>query len=210
MSSRTPHRDAIRILFILNAGGVPGGDQSDPSIAKIFKGEARLHAFDFWMRNPDYLASELLDGYEASGNEGYRLAAEGIFESDEPDFRRIPMIRYLFGAYERLDDALSLLRSRDLVRITGVKGKVKVHETSFLLTARGVEVCSNAVVQEPILQWYADRAALIADIAGTRGGGALKEKQYEQATYAQTQLGGIIPPIGTDVQIRLKQLKQAA
>lgn len=208
MNVRTPHRDAIRILFILNAGGMPWVDPNDPTVAKIFKGEARLHAFDFWMRNPDYLASELLDGYEATGNADYRQAAEVIFESDEPDLRRIPMIRYLFGAYERLDDALSLLRSRDLVRITGIKGKVKVHETDFILTVRGVGVCSNAVAQEPILEWYAQRAALVAEIAGTRGGGALKDKQYDQATYAQTQLGGIIPPIGTDVQRRLNQLKQ--
>jgi hypothetical protein len=119
------------------------------------------------------------------------------------------MIRYLFGAYERLDDALSLLRSRDLVRITGIK-KIKVHETDFILTVRGVDVCSNAVIKEPVLEWYANRSALVADIAGARGGGALKKKQYEQATYAQTQLGGIIPPIGPVVQRRLIQLKQAA
>lgn len=208
MNARTPHRDAIRILFILNAGGMPTVDPNDPTVAKIFKGEARLHAFDFWMRYPDYLASELLDGYEATGNTDYRQAAEAIFESNEPDLRRVPMIRYLFGAYERLDDALSLLRSRDLVRITGIKGKVKVHETDFILTVRGVEVCSKAVVQEPIIEWYALRAALVAQIAGTRGGSALKDKQYEQATYAQTQLGGIIPSISTDVQRRLNQLKQ--
>lgn len=210
MNARTPHRDAIRILFILNAGGVPLTDPDDATVAKIFKGEARLHAFDFWMRNPDYLASELLDAYETTSDIRYRQAAEAIFESDEPDLRRIPMIRYLFGAYERLDDALSLLRSRDLVRITGIKGKLKVHETDFILTVRGVDVCSTAVAQEPVLEWYARRSTLVAEVAGARGGGALKEKQYQQATYAQTQLGGIIPPIGPEVQRRLLQLKQAA
>ena len=210
MNARTPHRDAIRILFILNAGGVPLTDPDDATVAKIFKGEARLNAFDFWMRNPDYLASELLDAYETTSDIRYRQAAEAIFESDEPDLRRVPMIRYLFGAYERLDDALSLLRSRDLVRITGIKGKLKVHETDFILTVRGVDVCSTAVAQEPVLEWYARRSTLVAEVAGARGGGALKEKQYEQATYAQTQLGGIIPPIGPEVQRRLLQLKQAA
>jgi len=210
VKARTPHCDAIRILFILNAGGTPLTDPNDAMVAKIFKGEARLHAFDFWMRNPDYLASELLDTFETTGNVKHRQAAEAIFENDEPDLRRVPMIRYLFGAYERLDDALSLLRSRDLVRITGIKGQIKVHETDFILTVRGMDVCSNAVVQEPVLEWYANRAALVADIAGARGGGALKKKQYEQATYAQTQLGGIIPPIGQSVQRRLIQLKQAA
>lgn len=67
MNARAPHRDAIRILFILNAGGVPLTDPNDALVAKIFKGEARLHAFDFWMRNPDYLASELLDAYGETG-----------------------------------------------------------------------------------------------------------------------------------------------
>lgn len=210
MKGRTPHRDAIRILFILNAGGTPFSDPNDSMVAKIFRGEARLHAFDFWMRNPDYLASELLDAYETTGDVKHRQAAEAIFDNDEPDLRRVPMIRYLFGAYERLDDALSLLRSRDLVRITGIKGKTKVHETDFILTVRGVDVCANAVVIEPVLEWYASRSALVAGIAGARGGSALKAKQYEQAAYAQTQLGGIIPPIGPEVQKRLNQLKQAA
>jgi hypothetical protein len=92
----------------------------------------------------------------------------------------------------------------------GSKEKLKVHETDFILTVRGVDVCSTAVAQEPVLEWYARRSTLVAEVAGARGGGALKEKQYEQATYAQTQLGGIIPPIGPEVQRRLLQLKQAA
>lgn len=210
MNDRTPHRDAIRLLFILNAGGIPITDPTDATVAKVFKGEARLHAFDFWMRNPDYLASELLDAYETTGNIKHLHAAESIFELDEPDLRRIPMIRYLFGAYERLDDALSLLRCRDLVRITGIKGKIKVHETDFILTVRGIDVCLKAIVQEPILGWYNSRSTLVAEIAGGRGGGALKDKQYMQATYAQTQLGGFIPPIGSDVHKRLLRIKQAA
>ena len=49
---------------------------------------------------------------------------------------------------------------------------------------------------------------LVELVAGDTVGSKLKERQYEQATYAQTQLGGIIPPIGTDVQRRLNQLKQ--
>ncbi|EPC6070141.1 MULTISPECIES: hypothetical protein [Enterobacter cloacae complex] len=208
MSARAPHRDAIRILFILNAGSTQWSDPNNSSITNIFKGEARLHAFDFWMRNPDYLASELLDSFETTGNVKHLESAYEIFANEEPDLRRIPMIRYLFGAFERLDDALSLLRSRDLVRITGKKNNHKVQETDFLLTAKGVAVCQNIVIEEPILGWYSDRAALIAEIAGSRGGNALKEKQYKQATYAETQLGGIIPPIGEDVQKRLTRLKQ--
>jgi hypothetical protein len=176
----------------------------------IFKGETRLLAFDFWMRNPDYLAAELLDLFEQNGDSVYLQAAETIFDNDEPDLRRVPMIRYLFGAYDRMDDSLSLLRSRDLIRITGLKSKSKVKETDFLLTAKGQEVCSSAVIQEPMLRWYADRAELVAKVAGDRGGKALKQQQYERVTYAETKYGGVIPPITSDVRHRLGQLKETA
>lgn len=210
MSKRTPHRDALRILFIFSAGGTAWNVPSEPEIVSIFKGEARLFAFDFWMRSPDYLAAELLDMFEQSGDSKYLQAVETIFENDEPDLRRVPMIRYLFGAFDRMDDSLSLLRSRDLIRITGLKNSTKVRETDFLLTAKGKEVCTSAVTQEPILKWYADRAELVAHIAGERGGTALKQQQYERRTYAETKYGGIIPSITSEVRQRLKQLKEAA
>lgn len=208
MSKRTPHRDALRILFILGAGGTPLADPAAPEIVSIFKGEARLLAFDFWMRNPDYLAAELLDMIEQYGDNVYLQAVETIFENDEPDLRRVPMIRYLFGAYDRMDDSLSLLRSRDLIRITGLKSGAKVKETDFLLTAKGKEVCISAVTQEPILKWYADRAELVAKVAGDRGGTALKQQQYVRTTYAETKYGGVIPPIALEVRQRLEQLKE--
>lgn len=174
----------------------------------IFKGEARLQAFDFWVRNPDYLAAELLDLFEETDNKSFYDAAETILGNEEPDLRRVPMIRYFFGAYERLDDALSLLRSRELIRITGAKGQnQKVLETDFILTKTGYETCSVALKKEPILQWYSDRAELVSKVAGSMGGAALKQKQYQRASYAETKLGGIIPAITDDVRLRLAQLQ---
>src|SRR5688500_12284585 len=109
MIIRAAHRDALRILFSIHAGGHPLSDTKAPDIVAIFKGETRLWAFDFWIRNPDYLAAELLDLFEANGDRGYLDEAEAIFENEEPDLRRVPMIRYCFGAYDRLDDAMALL-----------------------------------------------------------------------------------------------------
>lgn len=207
MTIRSPHRDALRILFVLRAGGSPIEPATEEQLL-IFKGEARLQAFDFWMRNPDYLAAELLDLFSGTKDKSYYHAAQMILDDEEPDLRRVPMVRYFFGAYERLDDALSLLRSRDLVRITGVKGaNSKVLETDFVLTKIGYDTCSTAVTQEPILQWYADRAELVAKVAGTLGGTALKQKQYQRASYAETKLGGVIPAITEDVRARLEQLQ---
>jgi len=134
--SRNPYRDALRVLFIIRAGGTPP-EPPMQNVVSIFRGEARLHAFDFWIRNPDYLAAELLDLFEASRNGAYLTAVEAIFVNEEPDLRRMPMIRYFFGAFDRLDDSLSLLRSRELIQITGLKHSQKVQETDFLLTEKG-------------------------------------------------------------------------
>ncbi|MGC7838698.1 hypothetical protein ACPZMI_09565, partial [Pseudomonas wayambapalatensis] len=83
----------------------------------------------------------------------------------------------------------------------------KVLETDFILTKIGYDICSTAVSLEPMLQWYADRAELVAKVAGTLGGTALKQKQYQRASYAETKLGGVIPAITEDVRVRLTQLQ---
>jgi hypothetical protein len=207
MSVRAAHRDALRILFAIQAGSAPLSDPSIPDVCAIFRGESRLLAFEFWIRNPDYLAAELLDLFEQTGNNAWLTAAEAIFQEEEPDLRRVPMIRYFCGAFDRLDDALSLLRARDLIRITGTKNPAKVQETDFLLTHRGALLCTSCLAQAPILRWYADRAALVAKVAGDRGGSALKQRQYDRAVYASTTLGGVIPPISTGVKARLEEIK---
>jgi hypothetical protein len=210
MTIHTAHRDALRLLFAIRAGAQPLNHADLPDEVGMFRGEARLWAFDFWIRNPDYMAAELLDLYAATGDASWLASAESIFDNDEPDLRRVPMIRYFFGAFDRLDDALALLRSRDLVRITGVKSLDKVRETDFVLTTRGDSLCKTCLVVAPVLQWYADRAELVARVAGDRGGAALKEAQYKRAAYAETELGGIIPSIAPEVARRLAKIKAAA
>ncbi|WP_438025749.1 hypothetical protein [Sorangium sp. So ce233] len=162
------------------------------------------------MRNPDYLAEELLDLYGTTGHGRYLVEAEKIFAADEPDVRRFPMIRYRFGAYERLDDTLALLRSRDMIRITGTKVGGKVMETDFLVMPVAVQSADRFEKDFPALKWYARRASLVAEVAAGRGGAALKKRQYEQADYAETEMGGLIPPITARVLARLEALKQTA
>jgi hypothetical protein len=207
--SRNPYRDALRVLFIIRAGGTPP-EPPMQNVVSIFRGEARLHAFDFWIRNPDYLAAELLDLFEASRDVAYLAAVETIFVNEEPDLRRLPMIRYFFGAFDRLDDSLSLLRSRELIQITGVKHSQKVQATDFLLTEKGEQFCLTCLKDAPPLSWYSERAQLVASIAGDRSGSALKQKQYERASYAETAIGGIIPSIAAETAARLAQLRTSA
>lgn len=195
-------RDAVRLLFVLSEGSQllrePIGNATH-----IFRGEARLHALDFWMRYPDYLASELLERFERGGGAGDLSLARFIMSSDEPDLRRLPMVRYFFGAFDPIDNAISILKSRALVTITGRKSGENVIETNFLVYPKAFEVCEAAVRTAPVLQWYRDRAKVVCDLAGPDTGGALKARQYKRSQYAETKRGSLIPSIADDVRKRL-------
>ena len=195
-------RDAIRLLYILTEGSRPLAESGDRA-SHIFRGEARLHALDFWVRYPDYLAAELLDRFDRERRPADLALVEQIMSSEEPDIRRLPMIRYFFGAFDPIDNAISILKSRELVAITGRKSGGRVIETNFMIFPKAFEVCDNAVKSAPVLQWYRDRAKVVCDVAGSATGGALKERQYERSQYAKTELGYQIPSIAGVVRQRL-------
>ena len=195
--------DAIRLLFVLTIGSEPSRVKTSGEIA-VFSGETRLNAWDFWMRYPDYLADELIERYDVTGDDDMLARAEKIFIDDEPDQRRLVMIRYRFGAYEKHDDALAVLVSRGLIGIGGRKDVDRVRETEFLIFQEAFDLCSQIVKDEPVLTWYRDRAALVNLIAASRRGSALKKRQYERIEYANTLLGGEIPSIESDVKMRLE------
>lgn len=172
-------------------------------------GQARLQAFDFWMRNPDYLANELLDEFERAGDHGLLETARAIFEDREPDLRRLPMVRYHFGAFEPLDNALAILRAADLIiiRRRGFPGQVREHV--YLLTQKGRSAMDSLAGSAPELAWYRDRAQLVAHVAGGAGGKALKDRQYLQREYQQTETGRVIAPIEARVRARLDAILES-
>jgi len=191
--SRSNFFDAIRILFIFCAGGTPL--KNDKLFYSEFKGETKLMAYDFWVRYPDYFAHELHEKYEETGEFFYKEKAESIIADAEPNERQIPMIRYLFGAYEKPDNALAILKSRNLIQIKKHKLPNGHSETDFFITHRGYALYQKAVADWPVLRWYEERAKLVAQVAGDRGGDALKKRQYEQRVYAETKRGEFIPPL---------------
>lgn len=207
MSIRSPYRDAVRLLHILVMGAEPLAVPHESGAMGVLRGEVKLHAYDFWIRNPDYLAEELLDLHVATGARRYLDQAEAILVFEEPDIRRLPMIRFRFGAYERLDDTLALLKSRDLVRVTGTRSGAKVDEWDFLVMPRAYDLAAGIELEFPVLSWYRERAALVHEVAGGRSGSALKKRQYQQADYAETELGGVIPSITPRVLARVGELK---
>lgn len=204
----TIYQDTIRILFLLVNGSEPYEDNTNTSIKGIFKGELKLHAMDFWIRYPDYFANELLIKYEETRDNKFLEFAKEIFTNNEPDLRRIPMIRHLFGAYQDLNNTLSILVTKGLIKDSGTKSKKgsQVQQHNYLLYDKAYQIISIATTDFPILKWYDNRSKLVVEIVGERGGTALKDRQYEHIEYAKTRQGGIIPSIKEDVLEKLERL----
>jgi hypothetical protein len=58
----------------------------------------------------------------------------------------------------------------------------------------------------PEIDWYRQRAAIVASVAGEAGGKALKDRQYLQQEYAETALNHVIAPITERVRERLEKI----
>ena len=202
-------QSAVRLLACIDSGSTDVTDNSWGSdVVATLRAQSRLQALDFWMRNPDYLANELLSEFEVSGDAATLSLARIILESREPDLRRVPMIRYRFGAFEPLDNALSILRAADFIRIRRQGSPGKVNEHIYLLTQSGRQAMNELAGLAEDIAWYKHRAEVVARLAGGAGGKALKDRQYLQAEYADTALKHIISPITDRVYLRLEALSQ--
>lgn len=207
-ATRTQH--AIRLLALLGGCGVETVDGDPAGTVKSIRSELRLQAMDFWLRNPDYLADELLTMVQlGTADPSHLITACSLLDDPEPDLRWYPMPRWFFGAYEQLDDAFSLLETYGLatLRRTGQPGKKSKRNQFFLTTAGAAAVAELA--KDPTLGWYAQQVKLVALVAGDDGGQALKDRQYLQATYAGTELGVNIAPIALRVRERLNAMSAA-
>ncbi|GAA4442597.1 hypothetical protein [Phytohabitans houttuyneae] len=204
-ATRTQH--AIRLLVLLAECGEPVVDGDPPEVVKVVRSELKLQAMDFWLRNPDYLADELVTMVERGQlADSYLDTAWSLLTDPEPDLRWYPMPRWFFGAYEALDDAFSLLETYGLATLTrtGQPGR-QSQRNQFFLTQPGADAAIE-LARDAVLGWYARQVTLVALVAGDDRGQRLKERQYEQATYAGTELGLDIAPIAPRVRKRLESL----
>ncbi|KAB8183945.1 hypothetical protein FH608_048630 [Nonomuraea phyllanthi] len=172
--------------------------------------QVRIQKLDFWLRNPDYLADELLTEYEKSGEGPLLELAGSILDSEEPEVRRYPMLRHHFGAYEPLDDALAVLRSAGLVasRRRGTINRVRQHD--YFLLAAGREVARKMIREAPVFQYYVERTRLVLALADGLGGSQLKKRQYLQREYAQAARGERIGSVSARARARLEKLRAQA
>lgn len=216
MSDTEPFRGTrpqhmARVVFLLRHVGLPPGSAAPPEAVTEMRSEQRLHAADFWMRNPDYLADALLDDHEAGVRADGADIAREILSSREPEIWRLPMTKWRWGAYEDLDDVLAPLILHGLVaHRAAVRADHKVAEHTFWLMPEGVEFTDALLGAEPdVFDWYRDRAVLIASVAGSTPGSSLKDRQYQRVEYATTPGMALIPSIANDVRKRLEALDAA-
>lgn len=205
-ATRTQH--AIRLLVLLErCGETPKDGVDPPETVKVVRSELRLQAMDFWLRNPDYLADELVTRVKSSDiPDTYLKVARGLLDDPEPDLRWYPMPKWFYGAYEPLDDAFSLLETYGLATIVrrGKPGR-KAVRSQFYLSQAGASAVAE-LIEDPVLSWYGQQAQLVGLVAGDDVGKKLKDRQYEQATYASTELGSNIASIADRVRNRLNAL----
>lgn len=205
--SATRSQHAIRLLVLLQACGEAPTELDPLGMVAVVRSELRLQATDFWLRNPDYLADELITMVQSGEiDEQYLTVARTLLEDPEPDLRYYPMPKWLHGAYEPLDDAFSLLETYGLASAVrrGTPGQ-SVQKTQFFLTQAGAQASAELSL-DATLGWYSKQVVLVARVAGNDLGSRLKDRQYLQATYANTELGLNIASIADRVRARLDTL----
>ena len=208
MESGFKYRDAIRLLFVLHGGARLVENPDVPGVIGVFEGEKRLMAIDFWIRYPDYLANHLLDLYEETKDPDLLAKIDAIFDLDEPDVRLIKVLRWKYGAFDRIEDALAILSARNLVK--PVNRQIPTgFQHDFLILSGASDFLTRAVQDQPALQWYRDRTQLALVLAGSKSGSSLKEMQYGEPEYEKTLWSVVIPSIKDRVGKRLQEVKAA-
>jgi len=192
------YKDRLRILLILYFFGEPIADADRPNAVRIFRTETRIQKIDFLIRNPDYLAYELL--LIAKTDPALRPAIQSIvleiFNNQEPMFRRMEMERFFFGAYEDIDDVISFLKSIGFIEFSSKKSSdFKTIGKQYFITRMAEQKILNQLQQLPKLQWYADRCRLIHQYFGDLSGTQLKVAQYQIDEYRNTSYNKFIGTI---------------
>lgn len=211
MAASTRAQHAIRLLVLLASAGETTTPSDPEDCVRVIRSELKLQALDFWLRNPDYLADELINAVQERGSSRDLLeVAATMIDSEEPSLRHCPMPRWFYGAYEPLDDAMSLLEVHGLAttRRSGAPGAVR--RSQFYLTALGQSAADEIASDVTPLQWYALQAAWVVLAASDDLGSTLKQRQYAQAEYAGTELGSTIGTIREHVRGRLRTAMETA
>ncbi|WP_182263103.1 hypothetical protein [Rhodococcus sp. UFZ-B548] len=209
-SPSTTTQQAVRILALLRVCGEVTGGNDPAGMVQVIRSEKRLQALNFWLVNPDYLADEVITAVDKDALDvSYLAIAEGLLNDPEPALHHYPTPKWFYGAYERIDDAFSLLASYGLAKVRRRGVPPKRSNNQFFLSEDGARV-ADEMAATTILDWYSKQAELVHLVAGRDSGTRLKERQYDQETYAEARWGNPIASIEEQVRKRLAENAVAA
>lgn len=197
------YKDRLRIFFILFYFSDDYTSTEHPEYKKIFKSEVRIQKIDFLIRNPDYLAYELLliAANEQSKKQEVKQIVKSIYDTAEPQLRRLEMERFFFGAYEDIDDVIAFLKSIGFIGFTSKKSSdLKTIDKQYFVTQYAINKVNSAIINLPALEWYAKRCELIKKYFGNLSGSQLKVSQYQIDEYRNTSFKNFIGEISETVK----------
>ena len=197
------YKHRIRIFLILYIFSEEYLDDTKPSYKKLFQGETKIQKIDFWLRNPDYLSYELIQVAKKDFTNKYKIKniVKKIFQDNEPILRRAEMKKFLFGAYEDLDDVILYLMSVGLIQFSSKMAKdTKIRNKKYYITDLAVDKVEKNISELSFLGWYFDRCGLIKEFFGNKSGSELKDAQYEIEEYSSASIGNPIEGISSLVK----------
>jgi DNA-binding PadR family transcriptional regulator len=188
---------AARILILIDVLGLPVELPCPvPDAVRVVRSLTRLEKLDFWLRNPDYLADELMTEYEEGrlAEAAVRVPVQRML-SELAAGHHYPMIRFHFGAYEVVDNALAKLKATGLIaHRRGADSGDRARHDYYLLT-KGVDKAAQMRESLAELKWYEQQADAIAFLAESMQGSAARKRQYDQPEYKGARIGTEIPPV---------------
>lgn len=205
----SPSQTATRILVMLDVlGSQVAADCGVEDAVAAISSLTRVQKLDFWLRNPDYLADELLTEFE-SGRvqlDTIQPHVQRMLTGAAPTLHLYPMERYLYGAYEFIDDALAVLKMYGQITHRRATDTGNLSRRDYFLLQKGRDTVTSMRAEIPEMAWYDEQAAAIALISDAAVGATAKRRQYEQPEYEATVHGNLIPPIIERVKARAAAL----
>jgi hypothetical protein len=199
-------RDKLRIFLIIYFFSDKYNDAENSDWVRLLRGETKIQKIDFLIRYPSYLCYELMNltdtNSQIDSNE-IKSIVKTIFDSNEPELRRIDMQRFFFGAWESIDEIISFLDSHALIKFFSRKSTDdRVIAKEYFVTNLGSDRIETGLKEIPILNWYKERCELISKYFGDFTGTELRVSQYSHPEYASTPIGTYIK----DIEDRTREL----
>lgn len=183
------YKDRIRIFFIIYFFGEEYNDPSHPNCCKVLHTEVKIQKLDFLLRNPDYLAYELMELLKTGTVRKAEIRDEikKIFAENEPEVRRLEMERFFFGAYEDIDHVIAFLISCGFIEYTSERdSNLRVIKKNYYVTKEADQKMNENYKNLEMLNWYVERCELIKKYFGDFSGSDLKALQYQIEEYRNT------------------------